>query len=136
MGAWGSGIYENDEAVELVDEVVSGGGVESLDEALRRVLETEEDYLEAPEAAQALAAADMISRLRGRNVPADTGVDHLAEWLDDVDFFVGAATLKQARAAIGRVLRKPSELMELWSESGSLDETWMANVSLLLRRLE
>lgn len=136
MGAWGSGLYDNDHAMELVEEVVGGGGLESLEEALRRAVEVGEEYLEAPEGEQALAAADIVSRLRGRNVPADTGVAELAEWLEDVDFFVGKETVRRAGAAVARVMRKPSEVMELWSESGSLDATWAAAVSLLVRRLE
>ena len=136
MGAWGSGLYDNDHAMELVDEVVGGGGLESLEEALRRALEVGDEYLEASEGEQALAAADMVSRLRGRNVPADTGVLELAEWLDDVDFFVGKETVRRAGAAVARVMQKPSELMEVWIESGSLDAAWAAGVSLLVRRLE
>ena len=136
MGAWGSGVYENDEALELVEEVCGGGGVESLAEALERVLATGDDYLEAPEASQGLAAADIVSRLRGRNVPAETGVAELDEWLDEVDFFVGTSTVEQARAAVARVLRKPSEMMELWAEFGSLDVEWARGVELVARRLE
>ncbi len=136
MGAWGSGIYENDDALELLEEVTGGGGLESVEAALGRVLEIGEDYLEAPEGSQGLAAADVVSRLRGRNVPADSGVAELELWLEDVDFFVGKATVEQARAAVARVMRKPSELMEVWAESGSLDEAWARAVALVARRLE
>lgn len=136
MGAWGPGVYDNDEAMELVDEVTGGGGLESLAEALGRVLAVGDGYLETPEAAQGLAAADMVSRLRARNVPADSGVEALQLWLEDVDFFVGEATVETARAAVERVLRKPSELMELWSETGSLHAGWARAVERVVRRLE
>ena len=135
MGAWGSGIYENDDALELVDDVTGGGGLEAIEDALRRVLDTGPEYLEIPEAAQGLAAADIVSRLQARNVPADTGVPALQAWLEEADFFAGAMTVGRARAAVERVMQKPSELMELWSETGSLDPGWIRNISLLMCRL-
>lgn len=135
MGAWGSGVYDNDEAVEFAADVVHGGGLERIDEALERVIATGDDYLEAPEASEAVAAADVVTRLRGRNIPEGTGVAELDLWLEEVDFFAGEAQVEKARAAMARVLRKPSELMELWSETGELDAGWARGVELIVRRL-
>lgn len=135
MGAWGSEVYGNDDALELVDEVIGGGGVERLRAAFAHVLKTGDDYLEAPEAAQAVAAADIVSRLRGRNVPADTGVPELQEWLEGVDFFAAPAVVEEAGRALERVVKAPSELVELWTERGELDAAWANQVWRIAGRL-
>src|SRR5450756_344941 len=65
MGAWGPGIFENDTACDFASAVAGGGGVQAVGHALDRVLASEGNYLEAPEAEEGLAAAEIVARLRG-----------------------------------------------------------------------
>ena len=67
MGAWGPGIYENDDAADWGAEVTDLG-LQAVEDALDIAIEA--DYIEAPDGACALAAADVVARLvsgRGEN---------------------------------------------------------------------
>ena len=61
MGAWGVGIYDNDDAADWVAEL-EDGGLAVVSAALSTIVDG--DYVEAPEGARAVAAADVVARLR------------------------------------------------------------------------
>lgn len=50
MGAWGTGVFDNDTACDFASAVVDGGGMTALVEALDRVALSGDNYLEAPDA--------------------------------------------------------------------------------------
>jgi hypothetical protein len=50
MGAWGTGVFENDTACDFASAVADGGGMAALVEALDRVAVSGDNYLEAPDA--------------------------------------------------------------------------------------
>ncbi len=60
MEAWGSGIFENDTACDFAASVAESDDLTALEEALDRVLAAEGKYLEAPDAEEGLAAADIV----------------------------------------------------------------------------
>lgn len=62
MGAWGTGVFENDAAGAFAVAVAGGGGVAALEAALDRVLAAGDVYLEAPQAEEAIAAAEIVAR--------------------------------------------------------------------------
>jgi hypothetical protein len=111
MGAWGSGPFENDDALDAVGELVDG--TFELDE-LREALES--DYLEAPEGSIALALVEVALAALGR-------IDPAAE-LDEVDIRLVATQFDDAayelilRAADRALDPTASELFELWEEAG------------------
>lgn len=111
MGAWGSGPFENDDALDAVGELVDGTfELDTLREAL------ESDYLEAPEGSIALALVEVALAALGR-------VDPAAE-LDEVDIRLVATQFDDAayelilRAADRALDPTASELFELWEEAG------------------
>lgn len=110
MGAWGTGPFENDDAIDAIDAIVEG--TFSLD-ALREVVDG--GYLQAPEGAVALAVLDVALAARGI-------IDPAAE-LDEVDIRLVAQQLDQndyelvLQAAERVVDPAASELYELWEEA-------------------
>jgi hypothetical protein len=136
MGAWGAGSFENDDALDLVDRLQREG-----EAAIRAALEDvtglgERDYLEAPEASAAIAAAEVVAAVH------DAGVSRLPEtaqeWVDTHrDGIVAPPLLPLARRALERVL-KGSELKDLWEEGGVSAEAlaWTNGVRHLMQRLE
>jgi hypothetical protein len=72
MGAWGAGIFENDTACDFAAAVSDGGGMSLIDQTLHRVLACGDNYLEAPDAEECLATAEIIARLTGRPRSRDT----------------------------------------------------------------
>ena len=134
MGAWGSGIFENDTACDFAAAVSDGGGVVLVEQALDRVLATGDGYLEAPDAEECLAAAEIIARLKGNSGEQTSYTASIDAWIKSSPPLPSAEVVEKARRAIVRVLSEPSELVELWAESNDFD-AWKRGVEGLSRRL-
>ncbi len=128
MGAWGTGAFDNDDALDWVGELEDGGitAIESaLDDAVRS------SDLSAPTDVEAIAAAEVVAAAIGRPLPGlseeiATLVTHLAPG-------VTPEHTARARTAVERVLNA-SELSELWAETDDADE-WRGLVEDLIARL-
>lgn len=135
MGAWGSGSFENDTALDWADSVRSLEDLRRPFERLKAATggSEEGEPVDADLACELVAAAETVAMLMGRVSPdfperlrerlADSGEP------DDLLFH-------QARAALYHVMRN-SELALLWAEAA--DETapneWHAAVTGLVDRL-
>ncbi|MBT9293029.1 DUF4259 domain-containing protein [Prosthecodimorpha staleyi] len=131
MGVWGPNVFENDSALDLIDEIVDGGGLAGIEEALDQVLAAK-DYLEAPEAEAGLAAGAILALMAGRGDGREVS-DDLAAWLGAAGA-APPALLAKARRAAARTLAEGSELAELWNE-GPDAEIWRDAVHDLIERL-
>ena len=134
MGAWGPGIFENDTACDFAAAVANGGGFSTVDQALDRVLACGGGYLEAPDAEECLAAAEIVARLNGRpgeQTPYTASVD---AWVKSAPASISAETVEKAKRAVARVLFPSSELVDLWVKSDDFDG-WRRSVEALLARL-
>jgi hypothetical protein len=132
MGAWGCGSFENDDAADWVYELESSG-VAAVALALVHVSSIAEDeYLEAPEASAAIAAAEIVAAAR------DGDLSKLSETAREAfvrhrESLVASHLSEPARRALERI-RRQSELKELWEESEE-GEIWSRQVDSLSRRL-
>ena len=137
MGAWGSGSFENDTAMDWAASVQSIDDVRKPFEALKRDTDAHtgegELVVDSDFACELLAAAETVAMMLGRRVP-DFPAD-LAERL------VGTGEpdsmlVHQARNAVLHVMRN-SELAELWEEASQDGEPneWLAEISRLIDRL-
>jgi hypothetical protein len=134
MGAWGPGVFENDSALDCMADVVGGDGSSELEALLDRVLAAGEEYLEAPDAECALAVAEIVAALAGRPAVNSAIPAEVTEWLASAHAVPSSAVVDKAHRATQRVLTEPSELLELWEQSGDFP-AWKANVDDLLGRL-
>jgi hypothetical protein len=126
MGASGTGIFENDDAMDFVGGLADHP--ENADTVLREALETAahmDDYLDAPEGAEALAAAAIVSAAVGHASPVEPP-DLLERQMRRICRKVPRGLAPLAVEAIDRVLGDQSELRELWADADSLDE-WRAH---------
>lgn len=132
MASGGTGTFDDDDAMEWLDGFESEGA-SAIETALTTVTELgREDYLEAPEASHALAAAELVAAaLSGEDdrLP-DNFRTKLPRYIDAIN---EAELTAQARKAVARVLRS-SELKETWDDAG--DEEWEEGVRDLLERLK
>lgn len=134
MGAWGTGIFENDTACDFAATIAEGNGLVGLEQALDRVLESETNYLEAPDAEEGLAAADIVARLKG-SPGAQTSYTALIDaWVERSKSTPSEHVIEKARRSIIRILAEHSELLELWQDSTEF-EIWKHNVEEVARRL-
>ena len=134
MGAWGVGAFENDTACDYACEVAGGKDISRIEITLARVLATGAANLKAPDAEEALAAADILARLGGRFGKRDAYTASIDEWVTQTKLQPGKQLVKKALSAIARILKGPSELMELWRDSDEFD-AWKASVEELTARL-
>jgi hypothetical protein len=134
MGAWGTGIFDNDDARDYANGIIDGRGIGGLERTLDRVLGIGAGYLEAPDSSEALAAADMIACLLGRPGDVTPYSEKLDAWVKKVKTTPGNQLLDKARQAVNRVLTEPSELLELWQESDEF-EIWKTSIEALSKRL-
>ncbi|WP_330459784.1 DUF4259 domain-containing protein [Streptomyces sp. NBC_00820] len=129
MGTWDIGPFDNDTAADWcndLDDAAPDERAAMVRAALLRAVETD-GYLDAPEGEEACAAAALVAAQCPDGEPVDTsyGPD---EPLPDL-----AALRPLAVEALDRIATGPSELMELWEESG--DRRWRAGVERLTRTL-
>ena len=134
MGAWGSGSFDNDDAADFLAEVVESGDVSLLREVIANVLSSTE-YVEAPDACQAIVAAEVVAAALGRPTAAGQQEDALSAWVKRVRPDVDATLAAEARDALTRILASNSELRELWEDSDDFAE-WRASVAELRQQLQ
>lgn len=135
MGAWSASNFGNDDAADLVGDVVEGGGVERIDAALATAEGTAAgEDLEAPDGSEALAAAELVAAAAGVPVADEPDAEDAIEWAGGAAEIATADRVASAIAATRRVLAERSELRELWDEAGE-DAEWRSHVDDLLRRL-
>jgi hypothetical protein len=133
MGAWGELAFDNDQANDWaygLDEVDDLSLVEAAFEAVETVAD---DYLELDEASDALAACEVIARLRGKPGYQNAYTEKVDLWVAAHPLKVPAALVGRASAVIDRILGEESELAEVWAESG--DAAWRAGVEDLRQRM-
>lgn len=132
MGAWGTGIFENDDAMEFLSEALGEDGPDSILEHIEAVTDLgDDDYLEAPEASMALAAAELVATSAG--TPSSRLPDEVADGLP-WEWEPSSDDVANAVRAIHRVAEE-SELSELWQESEDSFEEWRGVLDNLLKRL-
>src|SRR3569623_2693790 len=113
MGAWGSGAFDNDDAVDWLEELEESADTSVIADTLDRVVSFE-DYLEAPDANHGVAAAEVVAALRGQP-PAE--FDEMAEEWVKANRSLNVSDLVQPALAALQCIRSSSELKELCDES-------------------
>jgi hypothetical protein len=134
MGAWSHESFGNDTACDWAGDLQEGDDLAPVEAALDAVLEVGDDYLESPEACEAIAAAEVVARLQGHFGLRDAYSESLDEWVARVGIVPTPELASKARRALDRILSEPSELLDLWEESDDSGE-WRASVNELKGRI-
>jgi len=129
-GAWGDGSFDNDDAMDWVNDCVRATSPEVVKAAFDRVLSAE--VVEAPDASAAIAAAEVVAASLGKpspSIPAD-----LRAWLAGQRPAQVAAQAALAQRALTKIEDpKHSELRQLWSEGKA--NKWLTKVHALQSRI-
>jgi len=135
MGAWGTGIYENDDAADWVDDLEELG-FDAIIDAFEATENAE--YVEAPEGAAAVAAADVVARLISGVGEVSEDTEAVMQWIASVREGAWPQLVGRALIAVERVIADESELAEVWADDeedpDALDD-WLAVVNGIRRRL-
>ncbi len=130
MGAWGTGIFDNDEAADW-GFALADRGMAYVRESLDVV---KPGYLDAGAGTAALAAAETVARLAGRGLEPSAYTEDVDAWVAEQSEPPTEELLELARSAVERVGGEGSELAELW-EDVEKGDPWRAELDDLLMRL-
>jgi hypothetical protein len=128
MGAWSHEPFGNDDACDWAYGLSDTNDLSFIESAINRVLEAD-DYIEAPDASEAIAAIEVMAKLLGKGTQMDSYTSEVDAWVSAVSIKPGLELLSKAKNAIDLILADNSELFELWQESGSDD--WVKSVKKL-----
>ena len=131
MGAWGHNTFDNDDAADWIADLENSTDMSTILEALNRVTDDAEDYLEAPECSNAVAAAEVVAALNG-NASPDLP-DSVREWVHGKPAADDALNAR-AHQAVDAVLAK-SELKELWEVNTEDYPDWVACLNGIKARI-
>jgi hypothetical protein len=131
-GAWGYKSFENDDALDWVENFLKPGGQSAVEKTITRVAKGR-GYLQAPDGGYAIAACEVLAAAQGRasaDLPKDVAA--LAKRLSSKP---SDTVRKNARDALDRILGKDSELSGLWKDAGENFEKWKKTIEDLKSRV-
>ncbi|HEY1110582.1 MAG TPA: DUF4259 domain-containing protein [Opitutaceae bacterium] len=131
-GAWGHKSFDNDDALDWVENELKRGGQSAVEKTIAAVAKGR-GYLQAPDGSAAIAACEVLAAAQGRaspDLPKDVAA--LAQRLSAKP---SDAVRKNARDALDRILGKESELAGLWKDAGENFEKWKKAVEDLKSRV-
>lgn len=132
-GAWGMGPFDNDDALDWVWELEASSDVSILEDALEDVTSSL-IYISAPECSRAVAAAEVVAALIGKQ--REDLPDEVGSWVSENDIEANKELVELAKKAVTLVRdSSKSELAELWLDSGVNHDDWHAGISDLIKRL-
>jgi hypothetical protein len=131
MGAWGTGVFENDDAMDWVAEL-SQTDDPDFPASVLRVL-GDGGALSVRECAVGLAAGEVIAASCG--VPLADLPGEVRSWLESIGHRGDAQTLELAGRATGLILDQDAGLSEGYLTDGDSLDRWLAPVKDLRHRL-
>ncbi len=134
MGAWGVGTFETDVACDWAYGLEELDDLTLVEETLARAHVEPDEYLEAGDACDALAACEVIARLKGNWGQRNSYTETVDAWVESHPISPPQALVDEALRAIERILTPKSELLDLYEESESLD-AWRKAVEELRPRV-
>jgi hypothetical protein len=127
MCAWGYLPFENDDALDWLDELEAGGA-----DVVRKALAKAGDrYVEAPDGAIAIAAAEVTSASQGNSLGELP--ENVTDWVTAHGAEFTAEDVEMALEAVERVSGEKSELAELWDDAD--EPEWRESLDDLAERL-
>lgn len=134
MGAWGIGSFDNDAAADFLADIIESGDLSLIREAIDNVIESTE-YVEEPDACNAIVAAEVLAVALGRGTSAAQRKEAIGHWVARIRPPVDGELVARAGDALDRILAPRSELRELWEETDEFSE-WQAAVVELRQQLQ
>lgn len=140
MGTWSTAAFGNDFALDWAQDLQESKDLFFIEDTLNNVLSADSaEYLEAPFAAEGLAAIEVLARIYGKpNVEDedDENTEDIDAWVEEVSKKAKRRTdlIEKSLRAIEHILSERSELRELWQGSEHYDD-WRASVADLKARI-
>jgi Domain of unknown function (DUF4259) len=136
MGIWDTSSFGNDDAADWAWQFEEADGLQLIEETLDGVFEEEssDDFIESSTGCEAVAACEVIARMKGFGTPPTVYSEAADKWAAAHPIKPSEEMLAKADAALDLVMSEKSELCECWKESEFFEE-WKTNVADLKKRL-
>lgn len=130
MGAWSHEPFGNDTASDWAFGLEGQEDFSLVDKAIQAVIDNGSEYLDSDLASEAVAAAEVLAKARGRGTQTDSYTEEVDNWVQSVASQPSPVLLSKANAALVRILGPDSELKELWQESDDF-ASWESSIKAL-----
>ena len=134
MGTWGAGTLDNDTAVDWMYGLGEVSDLSLIEGTLDRAFAVGGEYLEAPDAEEALAASEAVARMLGNFGARNDYTQTMDVWVAYMNRLPPQELVVKAQQIVARIQQPPSELLELWSQSDKA-EAWSKSLADLAKRL-
>ena len=137
MGTWSTTAFGNDFALDWAQDLQESKDLFFIEDTLNNVLSADSaEYLEAPFAAEGLAAIEVLARIYGKPGDDDENTEEIDAWVEEVSKKAKRRTdlIEKSLRAIEHILSERSELRELWQDSEHYED-WRASVTDLKARI-
>ena len=115
MGAWDTSSFGNDTANDWAYGLDDCTDLSLIESALYQVTNAGDEYIEASDGEEAIAAAEVLAWLRGNRAPVNAYTEKIAIWVDAHPIVPPSTLVELAITVLDRLQREPSELIELWA---------------------
>ena len=130
-GAWGIGSFENDGALDWINELIHFDSASTISKTLETPLN--QGYIDLDTCSYVIAAAEVVSAMSAGDL--STLPNELQEWLSQKDWKIDNDLKAMALKSINVCLdTSKSELAQLWYETSFKD--WTSVVKELQGRLQ
>ena len=134
MGVWNIGPFDNDLALDRVQDLQESNDLYYIEDTLNNLLEEGDTFIPMPFACEALAAIDVLARLQGK--PGDEAMDDVDAWVEAMGkkFKRRADLVEKSLQALALIVSDKSELANEWAQT---DEhvAWRGMVEQLRARV-
>lgn len=133
MGTWSLEPFGNDTACDWAYDLEESTDLSLIQQAFAKVLaaDKEEGYVDADDGQEALAALEVVFKLKDKGTQSDSyteGVDH---WVQQHPQPIPQTLIDLAQQALAVLSSEKSELTELWEE----EPLWQENLKVLTKNL-
>ena len=135
MGTWSHEPFGNDTANDWAYELEDTEDLSHVEATLDKLLAVGDEYLEAPDAEEAIAAVEVLAKLLGRGTQSDAYTEKIDTWVKRVKSEPNSVLRNKAVLALERIESENSELLELWSDADEADQ-WRESLARLRKALE
>lgn len=131
MGAWDATSFGNDTANDWVYGLEECNDLSLVESTLQKIIDAGDDYIEASDAEEAIAAAEVLAALLGHPPELNAYTENVSAWVSAHPITPPAELVQKALRALNRIQSEPSELLELWEDAVE----WQEAVQELVGRL-
>ena len=132
MSAWGISNFENDTALNWIDNLIEHSDIDSINSTINIfVSDFDPEETSLIECSKFLALVELLAGLRCN--PNEDVPDELTDWIEGKYIEVNEDVVKKAKEGVALVL-KDSEAKEMYWDSG-YQKSWIEAQNSLIKRL-